>query len=182
MSEDEKAKGSWWHTVPGTLTALSDVFTAVAGLLVALYQVGFIDLKGKSSAPSLASSSEPAKPLQEVTPFAADPVSATAPSKIESNTLKPSARNSAPHYLITFPSGTEATLANYASEATFKILAVEVSPKNTGNLEVLHSLDQQGKNRFELWQRFVSPAGRWDSANAGELVERPGGRQKRQRG
>ena len=45
MREDEKAKGSWWHTLPGTLTALSGVVTAVAGLLVALNQTGVFSFK-----------------------------------------------------------------------------------------------------------------------------------------
>jgi hypothetical protein len=41
MSEEPKAKGGWWMTLPGVLTALAGFITAVAGLIVALHQIGF---------------------------------------------------------------------------------------------------------------------------------------------
>jgi uncharacterized protein YidB (DUF937 family) len=40
MDEGERSKGSWWHTVPGVLTATAGIITAVTGLIVALHQAG----------------------------------------------------------------------------------------------------------------------------------------------
>lgn len=41
MAEDEKPK-SWWQTLPGVITSLTAAVTAVAGLILALKQVGWI--------------------------------------------------------------------------------------------------------------------------------------------
>ena len=39
-------KNSFWTTIPGYLTAFAAVITAVAGLLTALDQIGFLDIGG----------------------------------------------------------------------------------------------------------------------------------------
>ena len=44
MAKDSKSQG-WWHTLPGFLTAVAAILTAVAGLVVALHQTGFFDGK-----------------------------------------------------------------------------------------------------------------------------------------
>ena len=44
MAENPKSQG-WWHTVPGVLTAVAAILTAVSGLIVALHQAGFFDRK-----------------------------------------------------------------------------------------------------------------------------------------
>lgn len=42
MSEPSKSnKQSWWHTLPGMLTATAAVITAITGLIVGLHQSGF---------------------------------------------------------------------------------------------------------------------------------------------
>lgn len=41
MADEEKTK-SWWQTLPGLITSLTAAVTAVAGLVVALKQVGWI--------------------------------------------------------------------------------------------------------------------------------------------
>jgi hypothetical protein len=46
MSENPKSEG-WWHTVPGFLTALAGIITAVTGLLFALHQAGFFAREDK---------------------------------------------------------------------------------------------------------------------------------------
>jgi hypothetical protein len=40
MDKDEKSKGSWWHTVPGMLTALTGIIGAITSLILALHQAG----------------------------------------------------------------------------------------------------------------------------------------------
>ena len=42
MATEHEPQG-WWHTLPGILTAIAAVVTAVGGLLVALKQVGFFE-------------------------------------------------------------------------------------------------------------------------------------------
>lgn len=155
MREDEKAKGSWWHTLPGTLTALSGVVTAVAGLLVALNQTGFFNFKDKPPSASSAASSEPAKRSQ-ATSAAADPGAAAAraapPARIEAepNASKPAAENFAPQYLITFPSGPEVTLANHRSVGVYKVLAAEAGRKSAGKLGLKFSIRLTNTGRSDL--------------------------------
>lgn len=54
--DKEPRPTSWWHTLPGMLTALAGVVTAVTGLLIALNQLGIFP---RSDAPT-ASSTSPA--------------------------------------------------------------------------------------------------------------------------
>jgi hypothetical protein len=43
MTEESKVQ-SWWQTLPGILTALATVITAIAGLITILYQTGFFKI------------------------------------------------------------------------------------------------------------------------------------------
>ena len=45
MSDEEKRK-SWWHTLPGILTGVTAIISAVAGLLVAINQTGWFSHPG----------------------------------------------------------------------------------------------------------------------------------------
>ena len=74
MAEEPK---SWWHTVPGILTAITGVMTALSGLLVTLHQTGVIEGKqtpasfmqkfsadsAKAAASSEAKADEPIQPV-----------------------------------------------------------------------------------------------------------------------
>lgn len=44
MVEERKSKG-WWHTVPGILTAIATIITAVGSLLAVLHQIGVFDTR-----------------------------------------------------------------------------------------------------------------------------------------
>ncbi|HZZ21605.1 MAG TPA: hypothetical protein VFE60_03055 [Roseiarcus sp.] len=50
MTEEAKVQ-NWWQTVPGTLTAIAAVITAMAGFLAVLAQTGII---GRTEAPKNA--------------------------------------------------------------------------------------------------------------------------------
>ena len=152
MTNDEKTKGSWWQTVPGILTALAGVFTAAAGLLAALNQTGLFSIKEKSAPSSVVSSSDAVKRTQEAKPSAADPVKAEslARPQTQSDSVKPAAKSSVPPYLITFPLGNEATLKNYGSEATFRILETDVTTKNNGKLSLKFVIRLTNKGRMAL--------------------------------
>lgn len=39
---DPSPPPSWWHTMPGLLTALAGAITAIAGLIIALSQAGLL--------------------------------------------------------------------------------------------------------------------------------------------
>ena len=43
MDEEKKSKDSWWHTIPGVLTAIAAVITAVTGLIGVFHQIGTFD-------------------------------------------------------------------------------------------------------------------------------------------
>jgi hypothetical protein len=58
MSEGDK---SWWTTMPGLLTALAAIITAVGGLVAALGQTGVFG--GKSASPAAASAAAPVEPV-----------------------------------------------------------------------------------------------------------------------
>lgn len=46
MADDAK-QSSWWHTLPGVLTAVAAVVTAVGGLIAVLVQSGIIGARGE---------------------------------------------------------------------------------------------------------------------------------------
>jgi hypothetical protein len=59
MDEGERSKGSWWHTIPGVLTATAGIITAVTGLIVALHQAGlFSATDNQTSDPKVEPRSE----------------------------------------------------------------------------------------------------------------------------
>lgn len=67
MPEEPSKPQSWWQTLPGVLTALATIITAITGLIVALIQAGVFPQKGNSAAstPSpaaISSAVETAKP------------------------------------------------------------------------------------------------------------------------
>jgi hypothetical protein len=92
MAEPAKT-GSWWQTLPGALTALAGVITAVSGPIALLYQNGVLGHRGEATAatqpsagasvstpplapshtPPLAPSHTPPQALPEATPQAAPP-------------------------------------------------------------------------------------------------------------
>lgn len=71
----EPVKSSWWHTLPGVLTALAAVLTALAGLLAAARQAGWLGA-AETSAPTSASVSAPAPAPQPAAQAAAPPTAA----------------------------------------------------------------------------------------------------------
>lgn len=55
MTEPQKSS-SWWQTVPGVLTALAALITALSGLVALLFQYGVLGSKNEPSPPPAASS------------------------------------------------------------------------------------------------------------------------------
>lgn len=69
---DEGKPGSWWHTLPGVLTAVAGIIGAVSGLLIALNQIGFFE-----------AAKEPQPKKAEVAPPKPAPPQPPAPAKPE---------------------------------------------------------------------------------------------------
>lgn len=72
MTDNEPKAGSWWSTMPGILTGIAALVTAVAGLLAAIGQFGWLDPK-----PDEGPTDKPAIAGVQAAPLAAP---ATAPS------------------------------------------------------------------------------------------------------
>lgn len=70
MPDNERPQ-SWWHTVPGILTAIATVVTAITGLLLALNQIGVFEGNEKAQAPITGpddASTSPAKRAPQIPP------------------------------------------------------------------------------------------------------------------
>src|SRR5262245_48895889 len=88
MSEENKSD-RWWNTLPGLITTITAAVTAIAGLIVAINQTGWLTshttpTTAPSSAPAAQSTSTPsAAPVQGATPSSPLPSSsATLPVEL----------------------------------------------------------------------------------------------------
>jgi hypothetical protein len=133
MDDGDKAKSSWWQTLPGILTALAGIVTAAAGLLVTLHQIGLIGNKDKPIASSSSTSNDPAKSPGESTPTAT-PSNQAAPSKAELPQDKATTPIAHParQYSVSFPSGIEATVRSSRADAIYKVLSSHIEMGNAG--------------------------------------------------
>jgi len=64
MAETSRRQ-SWWHSLPGILTAIAGTITALTGLVAALYQAGILEINGNATADAVRSvspSQDQAKP------------------------------------------------------------------------------------------------------------------------
>ena len=77
MSDNKSANGpSWWQTLPGILTGLAAIITAVTGLIIAFNRTG---TRSDSTSPPSSSSSPTPSVSREVQPAATDASRAAAP-------------------------------------------------------------------------------------------------------
>ena len=117
MSDAEKPK-SWWQTLPGIITGLAAVITAVTGLIVAIQQTGWL---GTRTTPAVSSPSAPAPP-------GATPPT-TRPPEPSSGRRSPGAGPAA--YAVALPALRDYKLGAAGFHATFTLLAAEASPHTT---------------------------------------------------
>lgn len=59
MSEDKQA-GSWWKTLPGIMTGMATMLTAIGGLILTLHQTGIIGNANSPQSQNTTGISEPA--------------------------------------------------------------------------------------------------------------------------
>jgi hypothetical protein len=154
MDDGEKFKGTWWQTVPGILTAITGVVTAVAGLLVTLHQIGLIGDKEKTAPQSPSSFNDTTKPSGEKAPTATRPKE-VSPSKAElpSDGTRTAVTDHASQYSVAFPSGTEVNLRSSRADGTYKVLSAQVDSRNTGKLTLKISvrLTNTGRSDLGFW-------------------------------
>ena len=116
---------SWWQTLPGVLTALAALVTAVSGLLIAVHQTGWLD----------RTKLDPAKGASRATDHPN-----TSP---DSSTVKPGVRQ------IAIPEN--ATLRT--DSAVYKLVSGHVEPVGTSHLllRVAVRMTNEGSAPANLW-------------------------------
>lgn len=134
MAEELRPQ-SWWHTVPGVLTAAAGTITAVTGLILALQQAGIFSTKPRTDPPGTAEESTAAAATQ--------PVAAARPA---AGRTKPPAVGQA----IEMPDGNTVTL-NYAGSYRFRFTVL------SAQRETLPSGQDLLRFRIGVWTDF--PAG-----------------------
>jgi hypothetical protein len=113
------------------VTAIAGAITAIAGLILALQQVGvFADKDDQSGAVDAASVQEPA--------------AAAAPSGGVSAATVGNRRS------VTFPAGTTLSLRSSRADATYDILGTRVDDRNTGMLSVTFTIRLTNTGRLDL--------------------------------
>src|SRR5215217_4716628 len=114
MSQEPRS-GSWWLTVPGVLTGLAAVITAVTGLAVGLHQI---------SAPSSTEKASPEKPAAVTTQNNSKPSSASS----DTTTSQTPSSDEASQESVALPAGMEVKLGG--GEIVYKILSARLEPYN----------------------------------------------------
>jgi hypothetical protein len=98
MPRDPESQ-SWWHTLPGVITAIAALITAVGGLVAVLIQTGVIDTSRSATdpVPADASSSVTATSSASREPAAVDASSERAPAAADASAgaLRPWAESEA---------------------------------------------------------------------------------------
>ncbi|MDM0003010.1 hypothetical protein QTI24_30805 [Variovorax sp. J22P240] len=106
MADEEKPK-TWWQTLPGIITSLTAAITAIAGLVVAFKQAGWIGSPPPAQPPSVTA---PASSSWQAPAVAAAPASSSRTS-----------------HAVTLPAMRDYKLGL----VTFTLLSAEVSPQTS---------------------------------------------------
>jgi len=141
MSDDGKPK-SWWHTLPGIITTVTAIVTALTGLVAAINQTGWFGAPTTPAATKTSASIPSAPP---------GPVSPVPPAQAPPLTTSPSAPP-LPAYAVPLPAMRDARLG----EATFTLLKAEVSRRTSEKDTLEIGLRMMNHNRYD--------ANFWDSS------------------
>ena len=113
---EEPRSGSWWLTLPGVLTGVAAVITAVTGLAIGLHQIS------APSGPEKASS--PEKPAAVTTQNNSKPSSASS----DTTTSQTPSSDDASQQALALPAGMEVKLGG--GDIVYKILSARLEPYN----------------------------------------------------
>ena len=146
MSEPTTPR-SWWHTLPGVLTGVAALVTALAGLVAVLMQAGWLGARGdapKATAPPPAS----APPAATAPAAAPAPVAATDPPR-----PAPPAGEAPRPYTVALPAQRDHKLGPAVFKATYTLLKAEVVPQ-TSERSALHirlRMTNHDRNDKNFW-------------------------------
>src|SRR4051794_6363045 len=117
MTEKAPGSQSWWQTIPGMLTGLAAVITAITGLIVAFHRPGDANGAGKSASQTPAGIATAASPAgSSASPEPNRPATAAAAAGAPSSQR------------LKLPALTEVKLAG--GQTVIKILSAELEPFN----------------------------------------------------
>ncbi len=160
MSEEEKSR-NWWNTLPGIITGLAAVVTALTGLVVAIKQTGWFETQ-TTPAIRIQSGSLPAAP------------SAGAPSAVtrESPPVASSPSPTMSVRTVGLPALRDYTLGG----TTYTLLQAELSPQTTEKdaLQIRIRMMNNGRYDTNFWDRsfrlIVNGVPMAPESNLNELV------------
>ena len=146
MTDAENPK-SWWQTLPGIITGLTAIVTALAGLVVAIQQTGWLG-PGTQTPPSRPPATTPAPPASAPpatpAPASAPPAPGAAPPSASRGASAPATAARAP-VPVALPA-----LRDYRfSGATITLLKGEVVPRTTESDELRFRLRMMNHDRFD---------------------------------
>ena len=130
---DTGKTGSWWGTLPGVLTALAAVITAITGLVVALRP---------SDAPVREADTRSAVAVEQ--PDERAPLSATNASQPNAPQSNPQQSNAA----VLLPSGMEVRLAR--GDAVIRVLSARLAPFNREKRSLVFSVRHTNNGRYPV--------------------------------
>jgi hypothetical protein len=145
--DDDSSRGSWWKTLPGVLTAVGALVTALVGGVVGLKQAGIIFTEAKPPVQGeMGRADRPVALPQHAGP---EPPSATAP---QSAAAPLSAPTPSAHPV---PSVSPDLDQVRVSDAIYKILATGVEPYDSERLRLRFTvrLTSQTRAGHNFWSR-----------------------------
>jgi hypothetical protein len=142
VAESEK-KQSFWMTLPGFLTGIAAVLTAVTGLLVVMYPHGFA---GPKDRPPVGSATEPA---QAASSAAGVPGASAAPAARQRSTV-----------LVTAKDGTETRVSLNSFRDSYSGEAVQLKNGQSIPFDKIRSVDFLETHDYEQDVRVTLTDGR----------------------
>lgn len=148
---DEGKSGSWWQTLPGVITSITAAVTALAGLIVAVKQTGWLDSQPPPAAPTAAPASAPAAAPAPPAPAAREAARPALPAPAS----VPAPAAAAPH-AIPLPALRDYKLGPPGVKATFTLLKVEMSPQTAEKDALRIRLRMLNHDRYDknFWDRL----------------------------
>ena len=130
MSPDkESSPKGWWQTLPGVLTALAAIITAITGLLIAVHQAGFLGRSPQAPA-QVQSRTQPAGE----SPHSVDAQAEVSPPSTGVTSSRP----------LTLPESAQVR----SGDAVYKLLSARLEPYSPDKVSLHMSVRMTNNGRF----------------------------------
>lgn len=177
MGDEEKSRG-WWQTLPGIITAIAGMLTALAALVAAVKQSGWFD----SPPPSVAAQPSPGAPRVVKAPVNAPGREASRAPSSSSGPDRAPAPLGAAVQAIALPAMRDYKLGPPTSKATFTLLNAEVTRQTAEKDAVRIRLRMTNHDKYDhnFWNSSfrlilggvpMAPAGSLNELVAGESAK-----------